>query len=278
MTVFLCSTCGTSYPPAAAEPRGCPICLDARQYVPPGGQRWTTRGRLGETHRNRIEKLAPGLHAIEVEPRFGLGQRALLVQDAGGNVLWDCVPLLDDALFGAVDALGGVSVVAISHPHFYGGMIEWARAFDATIHVHVADRRWVMTPDARVRFWEGGSLALSRGCTLHHVGGHFPGAQVLHWAPALEGRGILLSGDVVQVAPDRRWVSFMYSDLNLIPLSGHEVRRIGERLSRLSFERIYGAFRDREVLEDGNGVVERSVARYLSALERVPEDQGPVST
>ena len=120
-------------------------------------------------------------------------------------------------------------------------------------------------------------MALSRGCFLHHVGGHFPGAQVLHWAPALEGRGILLTGDVVQVVPDRRWVSFMYSGPNLIPLAGHDVRRIGERLAQLSFERIYGAFRDREVLEDGNGVVERSVARYLSALERVPEDQGPVS-
>ncbi|HSM07164.1 MAG TPA: hypothetical protein VK858_21230 [Longimicrobiales bacterium] len=276
MTVYLCTTCGATYPPAASEPRSCPICLDARQYVPPGGQRWTTRGRLGEAHRNRVEKLAPGLHAIEVEPCFAIGQRALLVQDAGGNVLWDCVPLLDDEAFQAVDALGGISDVAISHPHYYGGMIEWARAFDATIHLHAADRRWVTTPDARVRFWEGETLALSRGCTLHRLGGHFDGGQVLHWAPALEGKGILLSGDVVQVVPDRRWVSFMYSYPNLIPLAGPAVKRIGARLADLDFERIYGAFPGREVLEDGNGVVERSVARYLSALERVPDDSGPL--
>jgi hypothetical protein len=41
----------------------------------------------------------------------------MLVRAAGGNVLWDCVPLVDPALVEMVQALGGVSAIAISHPH-----------------------------------------------------------------------------------------------------------------------------------------------------------------
>ena len=41
---------------------------------------------------------------------------------------------------------------------------------------------------------------------------------MLHWAGGADGRGALLSGDIVQVVPDRRYVSFMYSYPNLIPL------------------------------------------------------------
>jgi hypothetical protein len=35
--------------------------------------------------------------------------------------------------------LGGVSAIAVSHPHYYATMVEWARAFSALIFVHAAD-------------------------------------------------------------------------------------------------------------------------------------------
>ena len=41
--------------------------------------------------------LEPGLNGVETEPKFAIGQRALLVQAPNGNVLWDCVSLIDDA-------------------------------------------------------------------------------------------------------------------------------------------------------------------------------------
>jgi hypothetical protein len=103
--------------------------------------------------------------------------------------------------------------------------------------------------------------------TLLRLGGHFPGGTVLHWAGGAGGLGTLLSGDVVQVAPDTRYVSFQWSYPNMIPLSARAVRRIAARLGRWKFARIYGAFPGREVLESGNDAVARSAKRYVEALE-----------
>ena len=39
-----------------------------------------------------------------MSPSFAIGQRALLVESAAGNILWDCTPLLDDEIVEAVRA------------------------------------------------------------------------------------------------------------------------------------------------------------------------------
>src|SRR5436190_21320737 len=143
----VCMTCGVQFPPAPAPPDRCPVCEDGRQYVGWDGQRWTTLEALRAGHRNRVEDLEPGLTGIGTEPSFAIGQRALLVRTAEGNLLWDCITLLDDATVQAVRERGGLAGIAISHPHYYSTMVEWSRAFDAPIHLHEADMRWVMRPD-----------------------------------------------------------------------------------------------------------------------------------
>jgi glyoxylase-like metal-dependent hydrolase (beta-lactamase superfamily II) len=266
MSCYICVTCGVQFAPGDAEPDHCPVCEDGRQYVGWGGQRWTTLEALREGHANRVEELEPGLTGIGTEPSFAIGQRALLVRTAEGNVLWDCITLLDDATVAAVRGLGGIAAIAISHPHYYSSMIEWSREFGAPVHLHEADRRWVMRPDPAVRFFSGDELALPGGLRLLRLGGHFPGATVLHWPAGAGGRGALLSGDVLQVVSDRRYVSFMYSYPNLVPLPAHVVERIARRVSDLRFDRIYGAWWDRVVDRDGEEAVRRSAQRYLAAL------------
>ena len=59
------------------------------------------------------------------------------------------------ATVGAVQALGGIAAIAISHPHFYASMVEWSRAFHAPIYLHTDARRWVMRPDPAIHWWEG---------------------------------------------------------------------------------------------------------------------------
>src|SRR5262249_7201179 len=125
MTPFICKTCGTQFAETAAPPARCPVCDDERQYVGPNGQEWTTLEALRQDHHNRIEEVEPGLTGIGTEPKFAIGQRALLVRAPDGNILWDCVSLLDYATATAVKALGGVSAIAISHPHYYSSMVEW---------------------------------------------------------------------------------------------------------------------------------------------------------
>jgi hypothetical protein len=65
---------------------------------------------------------------------------------------------------------------------------------------------------------------------------------------------------------DRRWVSFMYSYPNMIPLSGSAIRRIAKSIERLSFDRLYGAFPDLCVQTDAKAAVLRSAERYLRAI------------
>ncbi len=276
MQHHLCVTCGTQFSASDSPPAACPVCEDERQHVPPGGQRWTTLDALRRTHRNVIQRIEPELYGIGTEPRFAIGQRALLVRTPGGNVLWDCIALLDDSTVDVVRALGGVRAVAISHPHYYTTMVEWARAFGCPVYLHAADRQWVMRPDAALRFWEGETLAVDEtgveGVTLVRCGGHFEGGTVLHWARGAEGRGALLTGDIIQVVQDRRWVSFMRSYPNLIPLDAVGVARIVAATEPFGYDRVYGAWWDLHVEHDAKAAVARSAARYIAAIrgEHVP--------
>lgn len=138
---FICECCNVQYAPAKAPPPGdCPVCADERQFVKPGGQAWTTLSKLSGSHRNSFLRMEPHIMAIGTEPKSGIGQRALLVSTEEGNLLWDCIALLDAATVDIVKALGGVKAIAISHPHYYSTMIEWSRTFDAPIYIHIKDR------------------------------------------------------------------------------------------------------------------------------------------
>jgi hypothetical protein len=267
MPAFICSTCGTQFPPSNSAPATCPICTDERQYVPASGQSWTTLETLRKTHSNKIRRLAAGLTTIETTPAFGIGQRAILAQTPSGNVLWDCIALVDDATVDLVRGFGGVAAIAISHPHYYTTMVEWSRALgDVPIYLHAADREWVMRPDSAVKYWDGDTNPIGPGVTLIRLGGHFAGGTVLHWANWGDGRGVVLSGDVLQVVPSGH-VSFMWSYPNLIPLSAAKVRRIAEILEPFAFDAVYGAFSGRGQIDaNGKAVVAASVARYIARI------------
>jgi hypothetical protein len=268
---FICVTCGTQYRQSAAPRPNCLICNDERQYIGLNGQKWTTREAMLGRHKNTIKEEEPNLYSINTEPSFGIGQRAFLVRNPVGNVLWDCVAHLDDATVQRLKELGGVKAIAISHPHYYTTMVDWSRAFGGPpIHIHKFDEKWVMRPDPCVKFWEGDTLDLTGGLKLVCTGGHFDGFQVMHWPGGAEGRGVLFAGDQPQVAMDPKWVSFMYSYPNMIPLNAPAIRRIASTICSLKFDRLYGAFPARGkgiVAQDARTVVERSAERYLRAIQ-----------
>lgn len=266
-TNHICRTCGTQYPASAKPPEHCPICEDERQYVGWKGQQWTTLSALRDEYHNVVRTVEPGLTGIGTSPGFAIGQRALLVHSPAGNVLWDCITLIDEATVTLVKALGGISAIAISHPHYYSSMIEWSRAFNAPVYLHAADREWVMRPDPAVHFWEGETLPIGDGLTLIRCGGHFPGGTVLHWPGGAGGRGALLTGDIINVVQDRRYVSFMYSFPNLIPLPAAAVRRVVAAVEQFAYERIYSAWWDKVTLSDAQAAVRRSAERYIAAIE-----------
>lgn len=263
MPAFICTACGTQYPPSEAPPESCTICQEERQYVPPTGQGWTTLESLRARHFNSFRQHEEGLIGIGSQPAFAIGQRALIVCTPHGNVLWDAISLVDDATVALIKGLGGIKAIAISHPHFYTTMVEWSRAFDAPIHLHAADRRWIMRPDPAIKLWDGETLPLLPDVTLVRCGGHFPGGTVLHWA---RGAGILCSSDIATVTTDRKFLTFMRSYPNFIPLSAREVEGIAAALAPLAFDRIYGHYFDRVIAGNAKPVLGASVARYLAAI------------
>ena len=124
------------------------------------------------------------------DPKIAIGQRALIVRTPHGNVMWDCVRYVDDASVEALREIGGLSAIAISHPHFYSAMTTWSAAFgDCPVYIHAGGPRMGPVPRAGLRLWDGDALEILPGVTLIKTGGHFEGAQVLHWAAGADGRG-----------------------------------------------------------------------------------------
>lgn len=259
--MWVCKACATQY--AGDEPPGaCAICEDPRQYIPHDeGQVWLQWADFLGGHRADIRD-DHGILGFGCDPSFAIGQRALLVKSSAGNVLWDCISYLDDEIVARVTAEGGLAAIAISHPHYYSAMVEWAHTFACPVYLHEAERKWVMRPDPAIRFWDGETNELGGGVTLIRCGGHYEGGQVLHWVD----RRALLGGDIVQVIPDRRYVGFMYSYPNLIPLPPSKVQAIAAALEPYEFDTIYGAWWDRLVERDGSTVVRRSADRYVRAV------------
>jgi glyoxylase-like metal-dependent hydrolase (beta-lactamase superfamily II) len=264
--IWICPACGANYPGTESEPERCPLCEDERQWVPPGGQRWTTMSRLAaEGCHSVIREIEPGLTGIACEPAVGVGQRGVLVSTGEGNVLWDPAPFVDDAALDAVHAAGGLRAVSASHPHMYGAAVQWSRAFHAELLLVDVDAGWLMRPDPAVRTWSG-ALQVAAGVTLVQCGGHFPGSSVLHWAAGAGGRGVILSGDTIMVTPGEDRVSFVYSAPVRLPLAEPGVRGIVRALEPYRFDRIYGGWWDPAIRAGAKAILQRSAERYIELL------------
>lgn len=269
----ICFTCGAEFLEKEPLPSICTICDDPRQYVGWNGQEWTTRAKLAaEGYRIVLAEEEPGLYGIGVEPKLGIGQRALLIQpESGRNILWDCVSHIDDDAIAGVRALGGIDAIACSHPHFYGVMARWSEAFNhAPVYVPEDDIQFLTNPEANIVQWSG-SVDLASDIKLIQCGGHFDGSAVIHWKGGREGSGALLVGDTLYVVKDRRYVSFMRSIPNMIPLGGEAVDRITSALEGCTFSRIYSAWWDRISTDDGPLIVEKSAERHCNAVKGVYE-------
>ena len=215
LTHYICSTCGVQYEASETPPARCPVCEDDRQYLGMAGQTWTTLEQVNRQYKNIIELVAPNVYAIYTTPNFAINQRAHLLLTPGGNILWDCITNLDASTISIIKSMGGIQAIAISHPHYFSTIVEWSRAFDnAPVYVNALDAQWLGRKSDTIRLWQEPKLELWEDIQLVRCGGHFPGASVLHWP---KDKGALFVGDTIQVAPNRKTVSFMYSYPNMIP-------------------------------------------------------------
>lgn len=262
----ICVTCGTLFAPDVRVPASCPICEDERQYVGWQGQQWTDMGALAARHHVRFGE-EDGVTMLGLSPGFAIDQRAFLIPQKTGAIMWECLSLVTDAAVAEIHARGEVAAIAISHPHFYAAMAQWSAALgNVPIYLHDDDRRWVQHPSSAIRFWRGDALALSDDVTLIRLGGHFAGSAALWWRSGPRAGGGLFPGDAVQVVMDRRRASFMYSYPNMIPLPPANVRAMRERLAPLVYDDLFGFTWGRQIIGGAKQAVDASFDRYLAAV------------
>jgi len=277
MTVWLCATCGLEYPDTPQPPAGdCAICADERQYLPPGGQAWTTLADLQETCRATVTEIEPDLFGIIVTPPVGIGHRPLIVRTPHGNVLWDAPGYLDDQLVADVRALGDLVAITSSHPHLTGLSVQWSAAFgDIPIWYCQADHQWIRRPSDAIRLWRD-TQEVAPGLTLIQCGGHFAGSAVLHWAAGADGRGGILTGDTIMVNPDPATVSFMRSYPNRLPLGERAVRTIVNRVAPYPWDRLYSGFDPGVMATGAKELVTRSAERHIGWITGALHEEDPL--
>lgn len=263
---WVCETCGVQAAESRFPSDTCPICADERQYVGWSGQRWTTTEAIRHGREIAFAE-EDGVTTMVLLPGFAINQRAFLIPHARGNIMWECLATVTDEAIARLNNLGGVTDIAISHPHFYAAMVDWSRALGGVpIHVHARDRAWIQRPSDCIRFWDGDTLRLTPEIQLIRLGSHFEGSAGLWWANGPRVGGSLFPGDAVQVAMDRRFASFMYSYPNGIPLNEAGIAALRARLQPLRFEDVFGFSIGRQIIGDAKARVEASFDRYRSAI------------
>lgn len=259
---IICSTCGT-YFPVATVPGICSICAEERQYIPETGQSWTKPEDLYSKHSIAINQLKENLYELEISPMFAIGQRALLVLSENGNVLWDCIPMLDEATINFIKSKGGLKAIAFSHPHYYSNMNDWADVFNCPVYIHENDAPYIIQKGEHINLWHGEELPLWDGIKIILIGGHFEGSSILH-VPFLSKEGAILCGDTLFLSPSKKHFSIMRSYPNKIPLPLNEIRRIKDRVKNIPMDTFYGYVKVQNLDNDVKQIFEKSMERYLA--------------
>lgn len=270
---LVCRTCSTQFPTDdRSAVTTCHICDDARQYVPPTGQSFTTLADLARTHRNTFTTYPPDprITFIETTPRLAIGQRAALIKTPQGNVLWDCIALLDDDTVQRVREMGGLKAIVISHPHYYTTHVHWARAFGCPVYLAAEDQEWTTMSSTHTQLLTQTETEIVQGSGVRAIklGGHFPGSLVLLFEGRLfvadtlvttpsglgdwtvDGNGAARQGGNGR-PPGSNSYAFMWSIPNMIPLGVEELARMWDVLSRYEFRATHGAFRSMDVEDEG---------------------------
>lgn len=252
----ICNACGTEFWLSEIKDNHCKICDDDRQYVPQTGQTWTTHEDLLKIKSVQIKPVRNDLFELTVLPHFAIGQRAFLVLSEHGNILWDCIPVLDESTVAFINSKGGLKAIGISHPHYYSNMTTWATVFNCPVYIHEKDQEWTHEK-IHIHFWKGVEMPLWDGITIINTGGHFPGACVL-LVPSLSEKGTLLCSDSLQISRSKKFISIMYSYPNQIPLPVSEISRIKSLMRSYQFDTLYGAFGFQNVTSDVEQLLEYS--------------------
>jgi glyoxylase-like metal-dependent hydrolase (beta-lactamase superfamily II) len=259
---LFCTTCGTQFVDTKLTSGNCPVCSNDRQHIPAKGQAWTKMEDLQNTYSNLIIRLSDTLYEIKTLPKFAIGQKAFLILSPNGNILWDCISLLNEATIEFIKSKGGLKAIVVSHPHFYSSINDWAETFNCPIYIHQNDEEFIYTKGSRVTLWKGAEKELWDGIIIKNIGGHFPGSSILI-VPFLSAKGTIFCSDTFFISPNKKHVSVMYSYPNFIPVSLSEIKRINESMINISFDTLIGALENQKISPNAKEILHASFLKYI---------------
>ena len=202
-----------------------------------------------------ILQLEEDIWRICLEPTLGIRHFAYFVERPDGNVLMDMQPLLTADLEDWIASKGGLRVIILSHPHYYGAMDEFSARFKAPIKIHGTDKEWsVGYPN--VEFFNFEVLKLGEDLEVHHIPAQFEGGLCLLYK---RFGGVIFTGDTIMVSPSTGELTAWKNTPRQVPYQINEFLVIRERLMALDFNQLYASVR---------GEVRRNAKDLLSAFSR----------
>ena len=119
--------------------------------------------------------------SLSTTPKFAIGQRAILIRTPAGNLLWDCLSVLDPTAIEYITKEGGLGGIVISHPHYYSTHLEWAEQFRCPVYLAEEDKAWLARESGRQVFLRETETkvmikGVDSGVKVVKLGGHFEGS------------------------------------------------------------------------------------------------------
>ena len=224
---WVCLNCGF-WQRYFERPPSCPVCLDFRHPLPPGGWAFRPAADVALEHRTRWREVLPGVWMFEADPAIGIGPAGWLVQTEHGNVHWEGAAWTSDAALDQMERLGGVQFLGFSHAHVLGSAWRVAERFRPEVAVQEAQLPWAQALPVS---WPFGTRAeWAPGLGLVHTGGHTDGHTAFHWQP----RGLVFCGDAFKFILDAEGRATHVSTHKAydahIPLSHDDARRLPRRV------------------------------------------------
>lgn len=280
MDLPICVTCGVQYSTDSewVKRKECKICLDERQYVGIKGQEWTTLSKLQKSHKNIFEKSRDdNLTFFKTDPKFAIGQRAIIVPLSDGYVIWDCITLIDEETISHLKSFGKCHGIVISHPHYYDCSVEFAKALNTKVLVSRLDKEWIMRPDEIEKTIELIDDLEIQNAKVLIVGGHFDGSAVLY-IPS--HGGTLLTGDSIKIAVGGKNITALYSYPQMLPLGVKAFANIFNKISTLQYRTLHDGWDTISDTKTPNNplgktakqIVDYSARRYIECLGENPDD------
>ena len=161
------------------EPVYCPNCTDVRNALPEEDFTYLPITAAKGRYRTEWREVLPGLWEFWTTPQLGLGSHGWLLRREAGNIAFEAAPYYDAASRAKIQELGGIDVLAASHPHGYGALWQ--------LQEHHQPRELIIHRDDLVHTK---AFRVNRPIDDHHrlddkrefirLGGHYEGQTALY--------------------------------------------------------------------------------------------------